>query len=134
MLKAERADKNRISVKIPLLDKTTMVRDPHCRELLIPIQARNQCLADDHELDELVRGTLEKKGYSKEQIDKMMELAEEDAEYHRKVNLVKQEIRRRLAGQPGQMRRVGDKWEFRKPQVIVSYPSSTRGPSTPIGG
>jgi hypothetical protein len=148
LLKAERSDKQRISCRIPLLES-----HPDQNQLLIPIQARNRTLADDAELDDLVRASLAKRcavcglplvrketthkwcecpegvkrSYTETEINALMAKAEANAEYRRTVNMVRQEIGRRQAGQQGMMRKVAGIWTPRKPSLMISYPNGVRG-------
>lgn len=66
------------------------------------------------QLDEIIDWQLEKGGIPKEERGKIREQAELDHERRVKTHLVRQEIRRRLAGQSPQMTKRGGRWTFTK--------------------
>ncbi len=75
----------RKSIRLQLDNKTN---------LLIPINLKSGKVAvDDHELDDLVRTSLGKKGYTEAQINAMIEKAEKNFEYFLKVEEAKKQLR-----------------------------------------
>jgi len=68
-----------------------------------------------NQLEEIIDWQLEKSGIPKEERQKVREQAELNYENRIKVNLVRQEVRRRIEGSSPQMSKKGGRWTFTKP-------------------
>ena len=92
---------------------------PLRKGVLLPIQGTGGVMIPLHkmgknQLEEVIDWQLEKSGIPKEERQKVREQAELDYENRIKVNLVRQEVRRRLAGASPQMSKKGGSWTFTK--------------------
>jgi len=93
---------------------------PQRKAVLLPIPGTGNVAIPLHkmgknQLEEVIDWQLEKSGIPKEERQKVIEQAELNYENRIKVGLVRQEVRRRLAGQSPQMSRRNGKWTFTKP-------------------
>jgi hypothetical protein len=89
--------------------KGVLVPIPGTGGVMIPLHRMGE-----NQLEEVIDWQLEKSGIPKEERQKLREQAELDYENRIKVNLVRQEIRRRLEGQSPQMTKRNGRWTFTK--------------------
>jgi hypothetical protein len=94
-------------------------QNPARKGVLLPIPGTGGVMIPLHkmgknQLEEVIDWQLEKNGIPKEERQKLREQAELDHENRIKVNLVRQEIRRRLEGSSPQMSKKGGRWTFTK--------------------